>query len=368
MESKVTCRLLVATLVFSGVSALRLVIATWLAQSKGNSIDDVLIRWDAVHYISIARGGYFEDMDPESLGGFHARLAFFPLYPYLMKLVHWATSLSFSFSGILISWVAGIALVSAVMAVVKHMGWGLRAQIAAGVLVVGAPMSLTYNMVYTEAVFGALTLWALWAMLKRRWFLAGALVFFAGLTRLTGIDLWIVFALLVLVYGRREWRAWLALLLSPLGLVGYIAFVNSRTADVGGYFGLQRKGWGSAFDFGASTLDYFSWIFTRNSDSWVVATGLFIMVAVVLVVLTWGKLPWPIWLFAAGVMLNVLLSDGTFTARPRLLIPIYLCLIPFGISIARSWNRVQLSFGAVAWVALCTVISVHPLLATQWAI
>lgn len=385
MKSLTSCRSTLelwffAAVVFAGVSALRLAIVARLADAKNQTLEKVLTRWDAVHYIGIANGGYFEKMDPNALDGYHARLAFFPLFPFLLRLVHELTSLDYYATGLLITGVAGAAMVAAVMAVVKHMGWGTWVQIVAGIVVAGGPMSLTYNMLYTEAIFGALSLWALWAMLKRRWFLAGALVFVTGLTRLTAVDLWIVFLVVVVAWGLREWKAWLALLLSPLGLVGYIQFVNWYTADAGGYFGIQEKGWGSAFDFGKSTWGFLTWIFNRNSDSWIVLVGLTIVLVVALVALSFGKMPWPVWLFAFGVAANVILSNGTFTARPRLLLPATICLLPLAITYARSYGssfegsiggffrKVRSLVGLALWVIIGAVFSVHPLIATGWAI
>ncbi|QGU03053.1 hypothetical protein CKALI_11020 [Corynebacterium kalinowskii] len=357
-----------AVAIFAGVSALRLYIVSWLADAKGHTLEKVLTRWDAVHYMGIANGGYFENMDPNALDGFHSRLAFFPLFPFLLRILHETTGLEYFWAGFLINCIAGALMVAAVMAVVKHMGWGKWVQAVAGVAVAGAPMALTYNMVYTEALFGALSLWALWAMLERRWFLAGALVFFTGLTRLTAVDLWVVFLVVVVAWGLRSWKAWAALVLSPLGMVAYIMFVNSHTADVGGYFGIQKKGWGSAFDLGRSTWEYLTWIFNRNSDSWIVLVGLSIVLAVVLVVFSFGKMPWPVWLFGFGVAMNVILSDGTFTARPRLLLPVTICLLPLAMAYARSFDRIRGVVGMAVWVVVGAVISVHPLISTGWAI
>lgn len=357
-----------AILIFAGVSALRLFIVARLADAKDQTLEKVLTRWDAIHYIGIANGGYFENMDPNALDGYHSRLAFFPLFPFLLRLTHEFTGLEYVWAGLLINSIAGALLVAAVMAVVKHMGWGLWVQGVAGATIAGAPMALTYNMLYTEAMFGALSLWALWAMMERRWFLAGVLVFFTGLTRLTAVDLWIVFLVVVVAWGLRNWKAWLALVLSPLGLIGYITFVNWHTADAGGYFGIQEKGWGSAFDLGKSTWEYLTWIFNRNSDSWIVIIGFTILFTVALVIFSFGKMPWPVWLFGFGVAMNVILSNGTFTARPRLLLPATICLLPLAITYARSFDRVRGVAGMVFWVLVCAIVSVHPLISTGWAI
>lgn len=359
---------LLATLIFAGVTGVRLALVAKLADAKHQTLNTVLSRWDAVHYIGIAKGGYFENMNPNALDGFHSRLAFFPLFPFLLRLTHEFTTLDYVDAAFALNFVASVCLAAGVMAITAHMGAGRWGQIAAGILVVGAPMSLTYNMPYTEALFTALSVWALWAMLSRRWALSGALVFLACLTRLTGVDLWLVFLTAVVFTGWRNWQAWLALVLSPLGMIAYITWVNSHTSDVGGYFGLQKKGWNSQFDWGEATIDYFKWIFTGSSDSWIFIIGVSVLLSLAAVVLSAGKLPWPVWLFAAGVVANIVLSDGTFTARPRLLMPAILCLLPVALRVAESYGRIRLLLLGAAWVAFGALISAHPLLATGWAI
>ncbi|AKK02136.1 glycosyltransferase family protein [Corynebacterium epidermidicanis] len=411
--------------VFLVTSAVRLLVVLLLADERGKSLTSVLDRWDAMHYQAIARGGYFETGPGIPANDFETRLAFFPLFPFTMRLVSEITGLSLFQAGILINVVAGTALVAAAMFIAGHMGAGLRGRIAAGVLVAGAPMALTYNMTYTEAMFAAFAYWALWAMLQRRWWLAGVLVFFTCLTRLTGIDLFIVFAIVVLAWGRTRLSAWIALVISSLGLISYLGFVQSHTRDIGGYFGLQKKGWNSTFDFGESVLRFLRWGFSGTSDSWVVICGFFILATVVCLLATLpsalgsvrsggglgqvggvagvgeSALPWPVWLFSAGVAANILLSDGVLTARPRLLLPAIICLLPVALAISRGFvgDGVETGSGVAAdgspdemrvsgglstalrvmsylrwgllllsWVVFGALISGHPLIATKWAI
>ncbi|MDU0478559.1 hypothetical protein QVA66_04820 [Staphylococcus chromogenes] len=370
--------------IFLSVSLLRLSIVSALAEDRGKSLDDVLMRWDSVHYVAIARGGYFEMGAGIPPNEYETRLAFFPLFPFSMRVVHSLTGLSYLQAGMLVNFLAGIAMVAAVMFLAAHLEAPLWSRIAAGVMVAGAPMGLTYNMPYTEAMFAAFAYWALWAMLQRRWFLAGTLVFFTCLTRITGVDLLIVFLLVVLAWGRKNWRAWVALFAAPLGMVTYLWFVNSHTQHIGGYFGLQQKGWNSKFDFGASSVKFLSWCFNASSDSWVVACGFFMIWAAACILMTVRSLPWPVWLFSSGIAANVLLADGVVTSRPRLLLPAVICMVPLAILVTRreastssgSWREAadDMAFWlrwavlTVGWILLGALISVHPLLATKWAI
>ena len=73
--------------------------------------------------------------------------------------------------------------------------------------------------------------------------------FATGLTRITAVDVMLVLFLAVLTTDRKNWRGWLATLLSPLGLLWYLWWSSSYLTHIGGYFGMQREGWNSAFDW-----------------------------------------------------------------------------------------------------------------------
>lgn len=375
-----------AIVVFSLISLTRLGVAGAVVKERAKTLDDILGKWDALHYIAIARGGYFETGPGLPPNEYESRLAFFPLLPYSMRALHTVTRLDYPACGLLISFCAGCAMVAAVMFIAAHMGAPLWGRLAAGVLVAGAPMGFTYNMVYTEGLFAALSYWTLWALLKRKWWLAGVVGLLAGLTRVTGLDLLIVFALVVVVYGRRNWRAWAALMLASSGIASYLWFASSKTRHIGGYFGLQKKGWNSFFDYGKSTREFLRWAFTGTNDSWVVISGLSIVFFVAILVYSVTRVPWPVWLFSAGIVANVLLSNGVITARPRLMLPAVICLIPAAVAIARraeasprfttpelatirtGWICVQFFAVSLLWVIFGTLVSVHPLVATKWAI
>ncbi|KOG90166.1 membrane protein, partial [Streptomyces varsoviensis] len=58
--------------------------------------------------------------------------------------------------------------------------------------------------------------------------------------------------------ARRNWRVWTGAALSPVGWLGYVAWVGAREGSPLGYFAVQR-GWGSRFDFG-----YDAFMFIRH--------------------------------------------------------------------------------------------------------
>ncbi|MEY2442713.1 MAG: hypothetical protein QOJ46_2139 [bacterium] len=195
---------------------------------------DVLVapfaRWDSVWYLAIAGGGY----------GDGAREAFFPLYPVVARLV-----------GLPV----GSALVGGVLASTALLGVALvllhrlvaldhPREVARNAVLVTAlmPMSFFFSAVYSESLFLALSIGAVYAARRERWALAGALGGLGAMTRSAGVLLLVPLLILYLwdtgTLRRRPWpppRAlrpdvlWLALV--PAGLAAYCAYLGLAGYD-----------------------------------------------------------------------------------------------------------------------------------------
>jgi hypothetical protein len=193
--------------------------------SPFGSIGDVLAapfaRWDSVWYLAVADGGY------DGAG----REAFFPLYPLVVRL-----------GGALVGspLVAGALVSTGLLAVALVLLHRLVAldrdrDVARNAVLVTAlsPMSFFFSAVYSESLFLAVSVGAVYAARRERWALAGALGALAAATRSAGVLL-LVPLLILYPWGsgrqparpRRAPRAdvlWLALV--PLGLVAYCSYL-----------------------------------------------------------------------------------------------------------------------------------------------
>ncbi|MEU6479682.1 glycosyltransferase family 39 protein [Streptomyces sp. NPDC047017] len=226
---------------------------------------DVLATWDGWWYLQVAQHGY--DPKLERLGGngvFTVQqnsVAFFPLYPALIRCVSAVTGLGPYGAGILVSVVSSFVAAAGIFAVVRLVA-GVRAgTIAAGLWAV-APGAGVEWAVYSESVFVALAAWCCYCVMTRRWVAAGLLACVAGLNRPTSAVLIGAVGLAALVTlarpgTRREHGVAgpvYAMLVAPVGLLGYIAWVGWATGEPTAYFTLQREGWAHYFDYGAYTL------------------------------------------------------------------------------------------------------------------
>ena len=361
----------IAAILFAVTSAIRL--GTLRLLTSAHSFTDVLQQWDALHFVDIAQYGYFSS---DGQGGpepdvFQQRLAFFPGLPALIQQVHLLTGLGYVASGWLVVAIAGVVMTAGIMALAALLGAGYRGRILAGLLFLGAPMAVTFNMVYTEAPFLALCVWALIFMIQERWWQTTVLIYLLGFVRLTAIDLVATFAIIVL-YARTNWRAWLGVVVSGLSLITYIRFASASTQDIGGYFGMQSKGWNSTFDWGVATVDWVYSTLTEFNDIGYILSVVSIIGAPIAMLIAFRRLPWALWVFGTGITANVLLSDGIMHSRPRLLLPALLLLLPVVLWLEKlsrrvGWHTVWV-VPAVLWFAFGTCFSVFMLVFFEWAI
>ncbi|MEH0576422.1 MULTISPECIES: hypothetical protein [Streptomyces] len=228
---------------------------------------DVLATWDGWWYLQVAEKGYdpkpLQRLDPGGL--FTVKqdsVAFFPLYPGLIRGVSEITGLGLYGSGILVSVLASFLAAAGIYAVVSTLA-GVRAgTIAAGLWAVAPGAGVEWAL-YSESVFVAIAAWCCYCVMKGRWVAAGLLAFLAGLNRPTSAALIGAVGLAAIVtLARRDSRREhgisgpvYAMIAAPLGLLTYITWVGLSMGDLTAYFTLQREGWAHYFDFGAYTLD-----------------------------------------------------------------------------------------------------------------
>ncbi|MEV5548853.1 hypothetical protein AB0L35_22460 [Streptomyces sp. NPDC052309] len=227
---------------------------------------DVLATWDGWWYLQVAEHGYHPALvrlDSEGLFTVQQNsVAFFPLYPALIRMVSETTGLGLYGSGILVSVLSSFVAAAGIYAVVSLLAGARAGTIAAGLWAV-APGAGVEWAVYSESVFVALAAWTCYCVMTRRWVAAGLLAFVAGFNRPTSAVLIGAVGLAALVTlarpaSRREHGVRgpvYAMIVAPLGLLSYVAWVGYATGEATAYFTLQREGWAHFFDYGAYTFD-----------------------------------------------------------------------------------------------------------------
>lgn len=313
--------------------------------------------WDSLWYLGIAAHGYVrvQHLRPTVV---HSDLAFFPLYPGLVRAVTTVVPLSGGAAGLVVSWLAAGAAACGIYAIGARLHG--RAVGTALVLLWGLlPHSVVLSLAYTEPVLTAFAAWSLYAVLTGRWLWAGTLAALAGLSRPNGcaVAAAVLAAAACEVWRRRGRKVphslWTGAALAPLGWCGYVLWVGRRRGDpLGGYFEVQRL-WGSRFDFGAGALRFVRHLLLRG-DRFVFPMALVIVAVAVLLyaLLIADRAPLPL-LVHSGVLLLVALGGaGFFECKPRFLLPAFPLLLPLARALvrtarARPWHAV-LVVGALA--------------------
>ncbi len=184
----------------------------------GNVLGAPAVRWDAIGYIDIAAHGYAQARDT----------ILFPLYPLLIAGLGRAIC-SYALAGMLIS-AASFATALVLLHRLAELELGRDAADATVLLLMFAPLSFFFTAVYTESLFLALSVGALYAARHDRVALAALLAALAAVTRVTGILLVVPIALIALRSrprraGTRSPTGLAWLLLAPAALAGFLAFM-----------------------------------------------------------------------------------------------------------------------------------------------
>ncbi|MFD9464187.1 hypothetical protein [Streptomyces sp. NPDC060027] len=342
---------------FAAVRLAGLVVLAATAWATGRHPVALLARsWDSVWYLGIAAHGYGRTLffHPTVV---HSDLAFFPLYPALVRAVTALTPLSGGTAGLLVSWLAAAAAVCGVYAIGARLHG--RAVGTALVLLWGLlPHSVVLSMAYTEPVLTAFAAWALYAVLDGRWLWAGTLAAVAGLARPNGFT---VAAAVLAAAAHTSWRnrgkvshrLWTGAALAPLGWGGYVLWVGHRMGDpLGGYFEVQRL-WGSRFDLGLGSLRFVKHLLLHG-DRFVFPMTVMIVAAAVLLyaLLIADRAPLPLLVYSGVLLLIAVGGSGFFESKPRFLLPAFPLLLPLARALvrtarARPWHA-TLVVGALA--------------------
>jgi hypothetical protein len=220
-------------------------------------LQSIFSRWDAPHYLDIAKLGYTAEHLPPPHHDQWLFIVFYPLYPALVALVkplfgtefNAATVLSWGFLAGACWWIYKLARL--------HGDRGQAARAVKYLLVF--PAAVFLGAPYTESLFLLLTALCLYALAEGRWWAAGVAGFFAALTRNLGALLVIPFAVEMIdrlgafaepgkLKTGRFWLAFLkagaCALLIPAGAGAYLLLNQIVYGDPLMFLKIQGDHWG----------------------------------------------------------------------------------------------------------------------------
>jgi hypothetical protein len=312
---------------------------------------DVLGSWDGWWYQDVAAHGYHPALTPMApLGPFTMEqnsVAFFPLYPGAIRLVSEVTGLGLYGAGMLVSVVSSFVAAAGVFALTDAVTRSRRAGVLAAGLWAVFPASSVQWSVYSESIFTALAVWACYAVVRRRWYLAGVLTLLAGLTRPSAATLvaGVVVAALIALYRARSGGfagPLFAVAAAPLGLLGYLTWVSLALHDFHGYFVLQQQAWAHSFDWGQNAfksvqgllLGRYDYLFPYPTEDLV---GLAVLMCLPVLVLLLLRLrpPAVLVVYTLGTLALIILSQQMFGTISRFVMPVFPLAIPLALALKR---------------------------------
>ena len=225
-------------------------------------------RWDAPHYLVLADIGYAYVEYLPQLGEYrHIFVVFFPLYPYLVRLVsvlfrsHLASAYVVSFA----SYLAALCYIYRL----ARLDFSRSAAWWAVVLISIFPHSIFFGAPHTESLFILTTAMTLYYVRTHKWLLAGVAGAFAASARMVGILLIAAAAVeFVMTYSvfammkQGKWREFfdlvlkkgLFILLMLAGTLVYLLINRVVTGDAFRFMYYQRVNWHNGFRYFGPTI------------------------------------------------------------------------------------------------------------------
>jgi len=327
-------------LIYAAVRVLTLAVAALLVhygRFRAWSLAHLIVSWDSGRFLYIAAHGYAYVpgyRHPDSI------LASYPGYPLAIDTIAWVPGIGLKRAGFAVTIAAGLAAAWGL----TRLGMALIGDRRLSLIMVAvwsvAPASFVLSMVYSEALFCALAIWSLVALVERRWLVAGVLTIGAGVARgSTGVALVAavtVAALPTVIAALRArqpaamwWRPAVALLLSPLGVLAYWAYSAVRLRDFGGYISLEKNGhdgfvWGQGVFLAVKDA-----LFARPPA--VEVMTLFVLAAAVVLTICslTERFPWSMHVYTLTIVVIALGVGPLYLgSKPRFLLPAVLLSVP----------------------------------------
>lgn len=318
-----------------------------------------LQRWDAGWYREIAEQGYQGQS-----------VSFFPLYPAAVKLGI-ATGLNFPVASSLVSLLATLVSAYFLFKIAEiELGDIKLAQQAVRWLLI-FPTAFFLFAPYTEALFLALLLLALYS-LKREWYLSASLAAGAlALSRVGGV----LFVIIVGAEIMRRWREpnvrWkiIGVLAAPfVSLGGYMLYLQAKFGDALAFLH-QQASWDRNAGLGLSEfvgrwikyVNEYSLVFSADNLAPIVSRLVdvsflvFTLVVALLVFIRWRK-DYGLWMFA---MVALPLASGTMLGMPRFVMPLPFTYLYLARQVRGETLRWILStLFTVGWALLLALFSI----------
>jgi Gpi18-like mannosyltransferase len=292
-------------------------------ESLQKNLISFVVKHDSGIYISIAQDGY--SLKNLSYG-------FFPLFPLLIKIVHYVIS-NYIIAGVIISNISS-CLSLIFLYKLCRLDMDKAGSLRAVKFVILAPASFLLSNVLAEAPLLLFFILSIYFGRKEKWWLAGIFGFLAALTKSVGI--WIILPLLIeyldskkigqIIKNKSGFKKLFSLkalwlLLIPLGPFVYMLYSKFTCGDFWVYYRLQSTHWHHVF---TNPIVYIYEAFSLRIAGHYTFNAVFVLLVFLLIFLTWRKIRLSYSVFSLVLILFILTSGGDImTSMMRYFLPIF---------------------------------------------
>jgi hypothetical protein len=341
-------------LIYAGIRVLGVAITAFLlGHGKYQLRHWSLVRWmrssDGGHYGAIAAHGYTY---PAGQLAHASVFSWFPGYPAVIDSIAWLPGVTIVAAGLVVTGVAGLAAAWGLTTLGMKLTGDPRISLLMVAVWAVAPSSTVLSMVYAEALFCALAIWALVALVGRRWLAAAGLTLAAGTVRSTALALILTVcaaALIAVIQAVRArqpfalwWRPLAAMLLAPLGLLGYLGYVALATHRLDGWFWVEKYTCHMVFDWGTSTLSVVKGtVLGTPSVAQVLVVAAIGAAALLMLWSLTERIPAYLHIYTIVVVFLALTTSANWiSSKPRFMLPAVLLALPVARLLAPLRNSV----------------------------
>ena len=281
---------------------------------------DMHNRWDSFWYLDIVHNGYYLKTDNTL-----SDVAFFPLYPTLIKIVGTILMGNFVLAGWVLSMGFLLGACTYFYKFMKEFHPKLDPELPILLMLV-FPTAFFFNIVYTESMFLFLTLTTFFYAFKKQFWLAAVFAFFASLTHSNGVFL--ALPILWKIWESFGWKSIfttkiLPIFLPAIAMASFFAYSAVKFHDLLLFFKLESA-WGRSFKLNMDHFQFFSHPSIINF-----AIDLFFIILIITVIgLVWKKLS-PLYAIFMSLTVLAALTSGTLMSIGRyslVLFPMFILL------------------------------------------
>jgi hypothetical protein len=330
-----------------------LVVACATASVTHKPVSTSLTVWDSTWYLSIARGGYVGHIPPGSGNEAQSNLGFFPLIPVLTRATHEVTRFGIPVSGLITTFLLGLAAAIAVWWMLRDLFGKLGADRGTA-LVFFSPGALVLSLVYTEAATILMVACVLLALRRERWVVAGLCAAVATTADPVGSAAVVpcLVAAVLAIRAKREWRALWAPLLAPVGIGAFFVYLWAHTGSPFEYFRAQRAGWQSGAYFHGIPGSFAHLFANWFADPDYAVKAVSAVVAVGLLVIFFRARPPGTWIGYVVAVLAFGAISPVIGVTPRLLLRGFPLLGVVGAKLPPLWFEAVLGLSALLMATL----------------